>query len=74
MSRRYTNVLLTIIAILLAIGVSRVEIFSLADTARAQPADVSTVPQATQKENSMQLGNFSVSLAVKDIAASRAFY
>ena len=33
-------------------------------------------PQREQdkKDDSMQLGNFSVSLAVKDIAASRAFY
>ena len=30
--------------------------------------------QASGKETRMQLGNFSVSLAVKDIAASRAFY
>lgn len=28
----------------------------------------------TSKEDQMQLGNFSISLAVKDIAASRAFY
>ena len=30
--------------------------------------------QASGEEKKMQLGNFSVSLAVKDIAASRAFY
>ncbi len=30
--------------------------------------------QPTLKERTMQLGNFSVSLAVKDLAASRAFY
>lgn len=31
-------------------------------------------PQAKKAHPTMQLGNFSVSLAVKDIAASRAFY
>jgi len=30
--------------------------------------------QASGEENKMRLGNFSVSLAVKDISASRAFY
>jgi catechol 2,3-dioxygenase-like lactoylglutathione lyase family enzyme len=32
------------------------------------------VESAVSGDNHMQLGNFSVSLAVKDIAASRAFY
>ncbi len=30
--------------------------------------------EPTQEESTMQLGNFSISLAVKDLAASRAFY
>jgi len=33
-----------------------------------------TKPDPTDGENQMKLGNFSVSLVVKDIAASRAFY
>lgn len=33
-----------------------------------------TVTQESQQEHKMQLGNFSVSLAVKDIKASKAFY
>jgi len=37
---------------------------------------MSTRPQdpQTRKDESMQLGNFSISLAVKDIEASKAFY
>jgi len=31
-------------------------------------------PPTNQKEKSMELGNFSISLAVKDIEASRSFY
>ncbi len=62
MSRRYTNILLTIIAILLAVGISRIENPSFIGRAFAEPI------------SGMQLGNFSVSLTVKDIAASRAFY
>ena len=37
-------------------------------------APAPTPPPVTRKESTMQLGNFSVSLTVKDIAASRAFY
>jgi catechol 2,3-dioxygenase-like lactoylglutathione lyase family enzyme len=35
---------------------------------------VQAMPFATPVSSTMQLGNFSVSLAVKDIAASKAFY
>lgn len=37
-----------------------------------QPAD--TKPAQTKGDSPLQLGNFSVSLAVKDLAASREFY
>lgn len=37
-------------------------------------AGPSATRNPTGEENTMRLGNFSVSLAVKDIAASRAFY
>jgi len=40
---------------------------------RAKPAPKPETSQATKKSQ-MRLGNFSVSLAVKDLAASRAFY
>lgn len=42
----------------------------------SKPSDkISVQPPATnQKEKSMELGNFSISLAVKDIEASRSFY
>lgn len=40
---------------------------------RESSASKPTAPNAT-RTSTMQLGNFSVSLAVKDIAASRAFY
>ncbi|MBX3359656.1 MAG: VOC family protein [Phycisphaeraceae bacterium] len=44
--------------------------------ALTQPASTPAAPAATHApgDHPMQLGNFSVSLAVKDIAASRAFY
>lgn len=46
--------------------------------APAAPSDAAGAPvpasAVTTKEPSMQLGNFSVSLAVKDLGASRAFY
>ncbi|MGK0154991.1 MAG: catechol 2,3-dioxygenase-like lactoylglutathione lyase family enzyme [Neolewinella sp.] len=35
---------------------------------------VQTLPFATSARSTLQLGNFSVSLAVKDIAVSKAFY
>ena len=42
----------------------------------SQPSDKVSVqqPAINQKEQSMELGNFSISLAVKDIEASRSFY
>ena len=40
----------------------------------ATQAAKSTSSQASGEEKKMRLGNFSVSLAVKDIAASRGFY
>jgi lactoylglutathione lyase len=33
-----------------------------------------TTPNQSRKEKAMELGNFSVSLTVKDLAASKAFY
>jgi catechol 2,3-dioxygenase-like lactoylglutathione lyase family enzyme len=42
-----------------------------ADAPAAAPA---IQPTPTQGDRTMRLGNFSVSLAVKDLAASRAFY
>ncbi len=74
MSRRYTNILLTIIVILLAFGVLRIENSSITNTAYAEPTGDTTSIKPTQKDSSMQLGNFCVCLAIKDIAASRAFY
>ena len=51
-------------------------LFTVLLTGCATTATFTTAPQrSTQTEESiMQLGNFSVSLAVKDIAVSRAFY
>ena len=42
----------------------------------SKPSDKTSVqqPATNQKEQAMELGNFSVSLAVKDIEASRSFY
>ncbi len=40
----------------------------------AAPSAAPTKSTQTKGDNDMQLGNFSLSLAVKDIAASRAFY
>ncbi len=42
--------------------------------ALAASANTSSPPVQSKKKEPMQLGNFSVSLAVKDIQASRAFY
>jgi len=70
MSRKYTNILLTVIAVLLVVVVLLMENSGVTETAYAGQGE----DKAAQKENGMQLGNFSVSLAVKDIAASRAFY
>ncbi len=41
---------------------------------RSSPSEAGTAPADNQKVNKLQLGAFSVSLAVKDIAKSRAFY
>jgi lactoylglutathione lyase len=43
----------------------------------SKPSDKSSVrqqPPSNRKEQSMELGNFSISLAVKDIEASKSFY
>lgn len=74
MSKRYMTGILTVLALLLVIVVTRSEKPGLADTAHAEPAADTGTSKAKQKESGMQLGNFSVSLAVKDIAASRSFY
>jgi len=74
MSRRYTNTLLSIIAILLVIGVSRIGSSGLAETAYAGQNGDSTSTNPVQKGNAMQLGNFCNCLTVKDVAVSRAFY
>lgn len=42
--------------------------------AQQAPTSTTTTNSAPRKETAMKLGNFSVSLTVKDIAASRAFY
>ena len=50
---------------------------AFAGTASSQsttPQEAETESQESVKEKKMQLGNFSVSLAVKDIKASKAFY
>jgi len=47
---------------------------SLALTAWADEPSTKAKKQGTKLENAMQLGNFSVSLTVKDIRASKAFY
>jgi lactoylglutathione lyase len=74
MSRRYTNILLTTIVILLAIGVLRIEHSGITKTACAEPTDDSTSTKSILKSDSMKLGNFCLCLAVKDLAASKAFY
>ncbi len=48
-------------------------VLGLASWRAASPADPTQEP-ATDKRPDMELGAFSVSLAVKDLAASRAFY
>lgn len=48
-------------------------VFALGSFNSAPAAKPAAAP-AAREEKSMRLGNFSVSLAVKDIAASRAFY
>ena len=73
MSRRYTNALLTVIVLLLTIGVMRTRGAEFASSAFAQPSGGSAGAKPVH-DHGMQLGNFSVSLAVKDIAASKAFY
>jgi catechol 2,3-dioxygenase-like lactoylglutathione lyase family enzyme len=49
-------------------------VLALASVAAATLMSSRPQDEPTKKDDSMQLGNFSVSLAVKDIRASKAFY
>jgi predicted lactoylglutathione lyase len=49
-------------------------VLALASVAAATLMSSRPQDEPTKKDDSMQLGNFSVSLAVKDIWASKAFY
>jgi catechol 2,3-dioxygenase-like lactoylglutathione lyase family enzyme len=49
-------------------------VFAVASCGTAAHDAVQVMPVAQFEKSTMELGNFSVSLAVKDIAASKAFY